>query len=116
MNKFILVGLLALSCCINLNSTDYQCVTSDINKLTTANEGLDEDVCSLLGTSGDKTHCCYLEGNSYGQCIAINDDEYENIVRFKKYLRDGLGDDDINIKCSSKFVSFSLLAALALLI
>ena len=30
-------------------------------------------------------------------------------------MRDGL-DDDIDIKCSSKFVSFSLLAALALLI
>ena len=56
MNKFILVGLFALSCCINLNSTDYQCVTSDIDKLTTANEGFDEDVFSLLWTSGDKTH------------------------------------------------------------
>ena len=56
MNKFILVVLLALSCCINLNSTDYQCVISDINKLATSNEGFDEDVCSLLGTSGDKTH------------------------------------------------------------
>ena len=116
MNKFILVGLLALSCCFNINSTDYQCQTSEIKKLQVAHEELDEEVCILLGTSGDKTHCCYLEGNSYGQCIAINDDEYENIVRFKKYLRDGLGDDDINIKCSSKFVSFSLLAALALLI
>ena len=116
MNKFILVGLLALSCCFNINSTDYQCQTSEIKKLTTAHEELDEEVCILLGTSGDKTHCCYLEGNSYGQCIAINDDEYQNIVRFKKYLRDGLGDDDIDIKCSSKFVSFSLLAALALLI
>ena len=48
--------------------------------------------------------------------IKLNNDEYENIVRFKKYLRDGLGDDDIDIKCSSKFVSFSLLAALALFI
>ena len=116
MNKFILVGLLALSCCFNINSTDYQCQTSEIKKLQAAHEDFDEEVCILLGTSGDKTHCCYLEGNSYGQCIAINDDEYENIVRFKKYLRDGLGDDDIDIKCSSKFVSFSLLAALALLI
>ena len=108
---------MALSCCINLNSTDYQCVTSDIDKLTAANEGPDEDVCSLLGTSGDKTHCCYIEGDTvFPRCIAINDDEYENIVRFKKYLRDGLGDDDIDIKCSSKFVSFSLLAALALFI
>ena len=56
MNKFILVVLLALSCCINLNSTDYQCVTSDINKLTIAIERFDEDVCSLLWTNGDKTH------------------------------------------------------------
>ena len=116
MNKFILVGLLALSCCIDINSTDYQCATSEMNELIVANEELDEDVCILLGTSGDKTHCCYIEGEFISQCIAINDDEYENIVRFKKYLRDGLGDNDINIKCSSKFVSFSLLAALALFI
>ena len=115
MNKFILVGLLTLSYCINLNSTDYQCVTSDIDKLATAIERFDEDVCSLLGTSGDKTHWCYIEGeNIESKCIEINDDEYENIVRFKKYLRDGLDDDDIDIKCSSKFVSFSLLAAFLL--
>ena len=31
-------------------------------------------------------------------------------------MRDGLDDDDIDIKFSSKFVSFSLLAALALFI
>ena len=116
MNKFILVGLLALSCCFDLNSADYQCQTSEKNELIAANEEFDEDVCILLGTSGDKTHCCYIEGEFISQCIAINDDEYENIVRFKKYLRDGLEDDDIDIKCSSKFVSFSLLAALALLI
>ena len=117
MNKFILVGLLALSCCFDLNSADYQCQTSEIDKLIVANEDLDEDVCILLGTSGDKTHCCYIEGETFDpKCIAINDDEYENIVRFKKYLRDGLEDDDIDIKCSSKFVSFSLLAALALFI
>jgi hypothetical protein len=118
MNKFILVGLLALSCCFDLNSADYQCQTSEMNELKTAHDDeLDEDVCILLGTSGDKTHCCYIEGETFEpKCIAINDDEYENIVRFKKYLRDGLGDDDIDIKCSSKFVSFSLLAALALLI
>ena len=116
MNKFILVGLLALSCCFDLNSADYQCQTSEMNELKIAHEDLDEDVCILLGTSGDKTHWCYIEGEFISQCIAINDDEYENIVRFKKYLRDGLGDDDIDIKCSSKFVSFSLLAALALLI
>ena len=77
---------------------------------------MDEDVCSLLGTSGDKIHWYYIEGeNIESKCITINDDEFENIVRFKKYLRDGL-DDDIDIKFSSKFVSFSLLAALALLI
>ena len=117
MNKFILVGLLALSCCFDLNSTDYKCQTSEYGILLLAHEDLDEDVCILLGTSGDKTHCCYIEGDTvFPRCIAINDDEYENIVRFKKYLRDGLDDDDIDIKFSSKFVSFSLLAALALLI
>ena len=116
MNKFILVGLLALSCCFDLNSADYQCQTSEMNELIAANEDLDEDVCILLGTSGDKTHCCYIEGETFlPDCIAINDDEYENIVRFKKFLRDESGDDEIDIDCSSKFLSFSLFVVFALL-
>ena len=77
---------------------------------------LEEDYCSALKTTGDYTHCCLFESeNNIFDCYQITDDQYENIGRFKKYLRDQTGDDDIGIDCSSRFISFSLLAVLALL-
>ena len=75
-----------------------------------------EDYCSSLKTSGEFTHCCYFESkNGINGCYQITDDEYENIVRFKKYLRDQIADDKLGIHCSSKFISLSLFAVLALL-
>ena len=76
----------------------------------------EEDYCSSRKTNGDYTHCCLFEdtNGNYG-CRGITDDEYENIVRFKKYLRDQVDDDDIDINCSSRFISITLLAVLALL-
>ena len=80
-------------------------------------EDIDEDVCKNLRPEGDKTHCCYIsKGKSENTCMPITDDEYENIKRFKKWYRDYNDDQDFKIKCSSQFVSFSLLAALAFLI
>ena len=78
-------------------------------------EELEEDYCSSLKTNGDYTHCCLFEFSSTSACYQITDDQYENIGRFKKYLRDQLGDEDLGIECSSRFISFSLLAVLALL-
>ena len=78
-------------------------------------EELEEDYCAFLKTSGDYTHCCLFEFSNGQGCYQITDDQYENIGRFKKYIRDQSGDDDIGIECSSRFVSFSLLAVLALL-
>ena len=78
-------------------------------------EELEEDYCSSLKTNGDYTHCCLFEFSNGQGCYQITDDQYENIGRFKKYIRDQSGDDDIGIECSSRFVSFSLLAVLALL-
>ena len=54
-----------------------------------------------------------IGGNKVG-CRGVTDDEYENIGRFKKYLEDR-DDTDYDIDCSSKFVTFSLFALLALL-
>ena len=85
----------------------------DYNKLI---EDYEEDYCSSLKTSGEFTHCCQFESeNGIKGCYQITDDQYENIVRFKKYLRDQIGDDDLGINCSSKFISLSLFAVLALL-
>ena len=76
------------------------------------------EYCSKMGVSGDCRDCviCCMIGSSNGaNCYGITDDEYENVVRFKKYLRDQVEDDSIRVDCSSRFISISLLAVLALL-
>ena len=123
MNRLILLALLSL--CINFINGKFSipaqfnidCRDSTLKNLMEAAEELDEDVCILLETSEDRTHCCYYTDSSSdsGKCIQITDDQYENIVRFKKFLRDESGDDKIDIDCSSKFLSFSLFVVFALL-
>ena len=123
MNRLILLALLSL--CINFingkvsipDQFNIDCQESTLKNLMEAAEELDEDVCILLETSEDRTHCCYYTDSSSdsGKCIQITDDQYENIVNFKKFLRDESGDSDININCSSKFLSFSLFVVFALL-
>ena len=76
------------------------------------------EYCSKMGVNGDCRDCvrCCMIGSSNGaNCYGITDDEYENVVRFKKYLRDQVEDDSIRVDCSSRFISISLLAVLALL-
>ena len=53
-------------------------------------------------------------GGKKDGCHDVTDDQYENIGRYKKYLEDSTG-NDYDIDCSSKFVTFSLFALLALL-
>ena len=110
MNKLLLFGLLALL----INSVaPLDC--GDYEKLGIAINDLDEDHCAMLTPPSEKTHCCLFEigGNKVG-CRGVTDDEYENIGRYKKYLEDSTG-NDYDIDCSSKFVTFSLFALLALL-
>ena len=123
MNRLILLALLSL--CINFingkvsipNQFNIDCPDTTLKNLADVMEEVDEDLCILLGTSEDRTHCCYYTDSSSdtGKCIQITDDQYENIVRFKKFLRDESGDDKIDIDCSSKFLSFSLFVVFALL-
>ena len=122
MSKLTLFLLLALTIQVfngvklgdyTLKECDY--VTIDGATSDKLIEELEEDYCSFLKTSGDFTHCCLFEFSNGQGCYLITDDQYENIGRFKKYIRDQSGDDDIGIECSSRFVSFSLLAVLALL-
>ena len=123
MNRLILLALLSL--CINLingkvsipDKFNIDCQNSTMKQLADVMDAVDEELCILLGTSEDRTHCCYYTDSSdySGKCIQITDDQYENIVNFKKFLRDESGDSDINIDCSSKFLSFSLFVVFALL-
>ena len=123
MSKHTLFLLLALTIQVfnadrtvgeyTLKSCEY--VTIDGATSDQLIEELEEDYCSFLKTSGDFTHCCLFEFSNNAQCYQITDDQYENIGRFKKYIRDQSGDDDLGIECSSRFISFSLLAVLALL-
>ena len=121
MNRLILLALLSL--CINfINGKvsipaqfNIDCQNTTMKYLAEVMDEVDEDLCILLGTSEDRTHCCYYTDASESKCIQITDDQYENIVRFKKFIRDESGDSDININCSSKFLSFSLFVVFALL-
>ena len=112
MNKLILFGLLTLL--FNSINGEIGCQewTSHFNQAD-----LDEDVCSMLvPTNTGKTHCCYVEINdSPARCQELSDDEYENIDRYIKYREDISPDEDIDIDCSSKFLSLSLIAVAALL-
>ena len=120
MNKLSLFLLLALLSFV-INKTKYygDCTELSILPSTEAAyfDSLEGDFCASLKTSGEYTHCCMFEfSNDTKVCGAITDDQYENIGRFKKYMRDDVQDDDIGIDCSSRFISFSLLVALALLL
>ena len=116
MNKLTLLGLLALF--IAFINCDYDCggLTENVVKVP---EDSDEEYCQMLKIGGEITHCCYVDGGNYeGRCIGLTDDQYENIVRYKKYIRDNdenAGGDDFGIDCSSKFISLSLFAVFALL-
>ena len=109
MNKLVLIFLFFISFNF-IKGLEY----GNCNE-TTYDEAPDEDYCSMLSLSGEYTHCCHVssDDDEAGYCMKLTDDQYENIVRFKKYYRDEQNDDSIGIDCSSKFVSYSLLAVLA---
>ena len=80
------------------------------------NNDISEDLCRIRTTQVDYTHCCYVELNGNASCRQISDDAYENIKRYKEYLKNTY--DDVKIKCSSEFKSlalFSLFSLIALL-
>ena len=77
-------------------------------------EGDKEDYCLIFSTEGDNTHCCYFRTKELGEmCKQITDDAYENIKRYKDFLKNT--DANIKIKCASGYLTFSVFALLALL-
>ena len=122
MNKLTLFLLLALTTYV-LNTTladlnIKSCTTIDISNTKPPQliSDFEEDYCYSLKTRSPYTHCCYFEGSTNIKgCYEITDDQFENIGRFKKFVRDQIEDDNVGIHCSSRFISFSMLAVLALL-
>ena len=74
-----------------------------------------EEYCRILPTYKDYTHCCFVESESTSQCRQLTDDEYENVKRYKDVLKTILG-NNVKIKCSGEFLTYSLFAILALLL
>ena len=110
MNKLILFGLLA----VLINSV-FSLACGSWDKLNVSLDDLDEDHCAMLTPGDGYTHCCLFEINDAVNCSEITDDQYENIGRYIDYLEDYRGYGDVDIDCSSKFISLSLFAILALL-
>ena len=108
MNKLILFGLLA----VLINSV-FSLSCEKWKDLNVSTEDLDEDHCAMLSPESG-THCCLFEVNDAVRCDEITDDEYENIGRYIDYWED-INGTDIDVDCSSKFISLSLFAILALL-
>ena len=116
MNKVILLLLFAISI-VGINSEFKLCEEVSSSEL----EGYDDDddrgeYCRIHSTNPDFTHCCYIEGDNLpngNKCYEINDDAYENIKRYKSFLKQTYS--GIKIKCSSQFLTYSLFALLVLL-
>ncbi len=104
MNKVVPIVILALS---------FIAVKSEFGSCTSASSP-SEDNCRILSTSTDKTHCCYIELNGgNGTCKELSDDAYENIKRYKDYLKNSY--EKVKIKCSSEFNSLTLISLFSLL-
>ena len=110
MNKAFLIILVSLSI-IAVNSEFHLC--NDFSFDQNADKDDLEDYCRILSTTTDKTHCCYVEENDNHYCREISDDAYENIKRFKQFKKNTF--DKYKIRCSSEYLSYSILALLALL-
>ena len=104
MKAYLQIALLAIFI-IGINGQVTVC--EEVN-------GEDEDVCRMYPTEEDYTHCCYVELSGNGKCRQLNDDQYENVKRYKDYLK-SQGNTDVKIKCAGEFLTYSLLALLAFL-
>jgi hypothetical protein len=87
MNKLFLFGLLTLL----FNSINGEIACKDWGSYFNQST-LDGDTCSMLVPTGTgETHCCYSESSgstTYGQCLGLTDDQYENIGRLINSLED----------------------------
>ena len=106
MKAYLQIALLDIFI-IGINSVDV------CGQFTPTNP--DEDYCRMYPTPVNYTHCCYFKSDTLEGCQPITDDQYENIKRFKKYMKQYPDYANLKIKCSGEFLTYSLFALLALL-
>ena len=113
MNKLLQIILFAL-CIYYINGEFSICkdITSFPSKVSEKDDKI--NYCRIRTTTTDNTHCCYYKDSSSEYCRELTDDQFENIKKFKKYLKNTY--EDVHIRCSSEFLTYSLFALLALLI
>ena len=113
MNKLLQIILFAL-CIYYINGEFSVCkdITSFPDQVTDKEDRI--NYCRIRTTTTDKTHCCYYSDSTSEYCMEITDDQFENIKKFKNYLKNN--HDDVHIRCSSEYLTYSLFAILALLI
>ena len=115
MNKLILLGLLAFF--LNAINGEFYCDDWKTPYHDVPLEDLEGEDCAMLTPTGQgMTHCCLFEiGEGNITCREISDDMYENIGRYVKWVEDQHDTTDVEIDCSSKFLSLSLFVIFALL-
>ena len=113
MNKAIQILLLAL-CAIGIKSEYPECGKIDFPPDVTKTKDM-ANYCRILTTGMNRTHCCLFKKDDEAYCSEISDDAYENIKRYKKYLRNYDTYSGIEIKCSSDYFAYSLFILFALL-
>ena len=106
MKEYLQIALLAIFI-IGINGVDV------CGEFTPTNP--DEDYCRMYPTPVNYTHCCYFKSDTLEGCQPITDDQYENIKRYKKYMKQDPNYANLKIKCSGEFLTYSLFALLALL-
>ena len=106
MKEYLQIALLAIFI-IGINGVDV------CGEFTPTNP--DEDYCRMYPTPVNYTHCCYFKSDTLEGCQPITDDQYENIKRYKKYMKQEPNYANFKIKCSGEFLTYSLFALLALL-
>ena len=106
MKAYLQIALLDIFI-IGINSVDV------CGQFTPTNP--DEDYCRMFPTPVNYTHCCYFKTDNLEGCQPITDDQYENIKRYKKYMKQEPNYANFKIKCSGEFLTYSLFALLALL-
>ena len=106
MKTYLQIALLAIFI-LGINGVD---VCEDI-----IGEDKDEDICRVYPTQENYTHCCFIKSDGYNGCKSLTDDQYENIKRYKKYMKQFSTYANLKIKCSGEFLTYSLFVLLALL-
>ena len=106
MNKISYLLLLALIICY------IKCDASECDGET----GNNADECNALKKSSDYYKCCFAEYSGGKSCVSVTEAQYDDIDEFIDNAEDDGGIKDLEIDCGSKYIIFSLLSLIIILL